>query len=50
MMGVNYMKDRDIFKVAQNIKELCNIDLLKLFKDMGQKLKQVKETIKKNGY
>lgn len=50
MMGVNYMKDRDIFKMTQNIRELCNIDLLKLFKDIGQKFKQAEETIKKKGY
>ncbi|WP_257617165.1 hypothetical protein [Campylobacter pinnipediorum] len=42
------MKDKE--RTANNVRALANIDLLKLFKDMRQRFKQVKENIKKAGY
>ncbi|WP_257787865.1 hypothetical protein [Campylobacter pinnipediorum] len=33
-----------------SIKALADIDLLKLFKDMRKKFKQVKQSIKDSGY
>lgn len=37
-------------EALKNAKEISKIDLLKLFKELAQKFKQVKQTIEKSGY
>lgn len=37
-------------EALKNAKEISKIDLLKLFKGLAQKLRQVKQTIEKSGY
>ena len=37
-------------EALKNAKEISKIDLLKLFKELAQKFKQVKQTTEKSGY
>ena len=38
------------YEALKNAKEISKIDLLKLFKELTQRFRQVKQTIEKSGY
>ncbi|WP_265094531.1 hypothetical protein [Campylobacter concisus] len=40
------MTDYELIRVLKNARDLSKIDLLRFFKELGEKLKKAKETIK----
>lgn len=40
------MTEYDLYKVLKNARDLSKIDLLRFFKELAEKLKKAKETIK----
>lgn len=40
------MTDYELIRVLENARDLSKIDLLRFFKELGEKLKKAKETIK----